>query len=120
VRPFLVIGRKGQVATDLVAAGQRAGVSLTALGRPDLDLTNPASIALGLDQANPAAVINAAAYTAVDRAESEPDLAFAVNRDGPAALGAALRRRAHPAHSPLDRPGVRWPQGGRLRGNRPA
>ena len=86
MRPFLVIGRQGQVATDLVAAGQRAGVFLTALGRPDLDLTNPGSIAQVLDRTMPAAVINAAAYTAVDRAESEPDLAFAVNRDGPAAL----------------------------------
>jgi dTDP-4-dehydrorhamnose reductase len=86
VRPFLVIGRQGQVATDLVAASQRAGVSLAALGRPDLDITDPDSIARALDRAQPTAVINAGAYTAVDRAESEPDLAFAVNRDGPAAL----------------------------------
>jgi len=84
--PILVVGRQGQVATDLVAAGARAGVPIAALGRPDLDLTEADSIARAIDCIAPVAVVNAAAYTAVDRAESEPDLAFAVNRDGPAAL----------------------------------
>jgi dTDP-4-dehydrorhamnose reductase len=93
----LVIGRKGQLATDLVAAGARAGIPVAALGRPDLDLADADSIARALDRTGPIAVVNAAAYTAVDRAESEPDLAFAVNRDGPAALA----RRCARAQVPL-------------------
>jgi dTDP-4-dehydrorhamnose reductase len=96
VRPFLVVGRQGQVATDLVAASQRAGVSLVALGRPDLDLADPDSIARALDRTEAAAVINAAAYTAVDRAESERNLAFAVNRDGPASLAQRCARARVP------------------------
>lgn len=93
---LLVIGRQGQVATDLVAAARRAGLPIAALGRPDLDLTQPDSISRALDRTMPAAVINAAAYTAVDRAESEPDLALAVNRDGPAALARLCARARVP------------------------
>jgi dTDP-4-dehydrorhamnose reductase len=87
--PLLVVGRQGQLATDLVAAGGRLGRPLVALGRPELDLTSPDGVARALDRVAPRAVITAAAYTNVDRAESEPDLAFAVNRDGPAALARA-------------------------------
>jgi len=94
--PILVVGRSGQLATDLVAAGRRAGVAVAALGRPELDLADADAVARALDRTRPAAVVNAAAYTAVDRAESEPDLAAAVNRDGPAALAARCARARIP------------------------
>lgn len=89
--PILVAGRAGQLASDLAA---HAGV--TALGRPDLDITEADAVHRVLDRVRPRAVINAAAYTAVDRAESEPDLAFALNRDGPANLARACAAQGIP------------------------
>jgi dTDP-4-dehydrorhamnose reductase len=94
--PVLVCGRRGQVATDLVEAADALGLPLVALGRPKLDITDPDGIARALDRLEPAAVINAAAYTAVDRAEGEPDAAFALNRDGPAHLARACAKRGRP------------------------
>lgn len=78
-----VLGANGQIGSALVAQlGERA-IPLT---RPQADLANPDSLAAVLDALQPDAVINAAAYTAVDKAESEPDAAFAANADSPAAL----------------------------------
>ncbi len=90
---ILVIGRAGQLASELVAAG---GATVITASRPGFDLTEPDASQWLLDQIRPTAVINAAAYTAVDRAESEPELAFALNRDGPARLAAACARCAIP------------------------
>lgn len=87
-RTILVLGRSGQLAGALA---EDRGV-VVAAGRPTFDLTAPDAPARILDRIRPAAVINAAAYTAVDRAESEPDAAFALNRDGPAALAKACAR----------------------------
>jgi dTDP-4-dehydrorhamnose reductase len=95
-RPLLIVGRQGQLATDLVEAGARLGTDLVALGRPELDLADPASIERAFAHHEPRAVINAGAYTAVDRAESEPDLAFAINRDGPAFLARLCRSAGVP------------------------
>jgi dTDP-4-dehydrorhamnose reductase len=92
----LVAGHAGQVARAVTAAFTAAGHDVNALGRPALDLTNHATIAAAM-AAGPALVINAAAYTAVDRAEDEPALARAGNATGAgwlaeeaAARGAAL------------------------------
>ena len=64
---------------------------------PDLDITDAAGIGRAFDECGPvSAVINAAAYTAVDLAESKADLAYAVNRDGPGFLAAACRQRGIP------------------------
>jgi dTDP-4-dehydrorhamnose reductase len=93
VQPVLIIGRKGQLATDLAAMAS-CGQPLACLGRPGLDLTDKDSIARAIDRHQPAAIINAAAYTAVDKAESEPEAAFALNRDGPALLAALCARHA--------------------------
>lgn len=60
-----------------------------ALARPELDLAQPETVLTALREANPDVVISAAAYTAVDKAESEPDIAFAVNRDGARAVAQA-------------------------------
>ncbi len=91
VQPILIIGRKGQLATDLAAMAS-TGQPLVCLGRPDLDLTDKDSIARAIERHQPAAIINAAAYTAVDKAESEPEAAFALNRDGPAHLAGLCKR----------------------------
>ncbi len=85
--PVLVIGDNvGQLARALVAAVGAPPVRL--LGRPELDFDQPGTILPGLRAAAPALVVNAAAYTAVDRAETEVEAAFRANRDGPAALAA--------------------------------
>ena len=85
---ILVLGRSGQVARELAKLGA-AGFELEFAGRERLDLASGADPRGLLDQTRPAAVINAAAYTAVDKAESEPEAAFALNRDAPAALARA-------------------------------
>lgn len=92
----LVAGRVGQIATELVARLPVAGHAVLALEPPELDITDPASIARAFAEFRPEAVINAAAYTAVDRAEDERDLAFAVNATGPALLGEAATRAGIP------------------------
>ena len=79
---ILVVGRSGQIAQCLVSAGRVAGADVVALGRPELDLADPGMLDAAVARLRPAVVINAAAYTAVDRAESEPDVAHAVNAVG--------------------------------------
>jgi dTDP-4-dehydrorhamnose reductase len=90
----LVAGREGQVARALVA--RFAGHDVRALEPPELDLTNDASIAAAMAQAQPDLVVNAAAYTAVDKAEDHEALAFAVNCDGAARLAAAAAAAGAP------------------------
>jgi len=85
---ILVLGADGQVGTELRAlSGQ--GVEITALTRRQADLTDPTAVRTAVSESRCGAVVNAAAYTAVDRAESEPEAAFAVNRDGPRHLAEA-------------------------------
>lgn len=84
-----VTGREGQVAQGLKErGGGRADVEIVLVGRPDLDLATPASVAPALEAARPDLIVSAAAYTAVDRAEDEPDLAHAVNGAGAVASAA--------------------------------
>jgi dTDP-4-dehydrorhamnose reductase len=85
-----VIGRHGQVARSLREAAARDPSIVFGCGeRPAVDLLRPESIAPALKDFRPDLVINPAAYTAVDRAESEPEQAFALNRDGAGAVAAA-------------------------------
>lgn len=86
-----VTGTAGQVVTSLVERGTAAGHEVIAIGRPDLDLADPASVARSLEAAAPDAIVSAAAYTAVDKAESERDLAFAVNGAGAGAVAQAAK-----------------------------
>lgn len=81
---LLVFGETGQVAREL---GRFGGV--TCLGRARADLADPAACAAAIAAQAPAAVINAAAYTAVDRAEEEEALATTVNAHAPGAMAAA-------------------------------
>ena len=85
-----VTGIAGQVVTALrEQAASIADVEVVSLGRPELDLLDVASIGPVLIASNADIIVSAAAYTAVDKAEGEPDAAFAINRDAPAAIAAA-------------------------------
>ena len=81
---ILVFGKTGQVAQEI-----RAAAAVTALGRDDADLADPAACAGAIRSIRPAAVINAAAYTAVDRAEEEEELATLINGEAPAVMAGA-------------------------------
>jgi dTDP-4-dehydrorhamnose reductase len=94
--PILVAGKTGQLARSLAEEGRLRGVPLIAQGRRHLDLADAGSVDRAVAAAAPRAIINAAAYTAVDQAEAEPALAFALNRDGAARLAAAAARRGVP------------------------
>jgi dTDP-4-dehydrorhamnose reductase len=84
-----VTGRHGQLARALTEAGPQLGVTVLPLGRPELDLAAPETIGATLNAAVPHIVVNAAAYTAVDQAEQEPEKANAINATGAAAVAAA-------------------------------
>ena len=81
---MLVFGKTGQVAREL-----RARAPVIALGRDEVDLSDPGACAAAVSSYNPSAVINAAAYTAVDRAEEEEDFATRINGDAPQAMALA-------------------------------
>lgn len=86
----LVTGARGQVAQSLVERAQsRPEIELIAAGRPDLDLERPGSAEKIIAAIVPDVVINAAAFTAVDAAESDPKRAFRINADGAGEIAAA-------------------------------
>jgi dTDP-4-dehydrorhamnose reductase len=94
---IVVTGKNGQVVKSLIErAPAHGGVAAVALGRPELDLLDPVSIAQAIAAARPDVVVSAAAYTAVDRAEDEPGVAFAVNRDGAGHVAMAAARFGAP------------------------
>lgn len=90
-----VFGTTGQVATEL-ARRVPDGVTLRAFGRDDVDFSDPDAVRSLAENLEADAVINAVAYTAVDKAESEPDLAHTVNGTSVAALAEALAGRSIP------------------------
>ncbi|MBQ08107.1 MAG: dTDP-4-dehydrorhamnose reductase [Roseobacter sp.] len=92
---ILVFGHSGQVATELRAL-DGDDVQITALARADADLTDPAACAATINAHAPDAVINAAAYTAVDKAESDEKTAQIINADAPAAMARACAARDIP------------------------
>lgn len=91
---ILVAGSSGQLARALLDAGNGRH-EITALGRPVLDLKDPATIGKAVAATNPDAIINAGAYTAVDKAESEEAEATAVN-EGSGHLARAAAERGIP------------------------
>ena len=94
---LVVTGRDGQVAASLLEAGQaHAGVEIVAIGRPELDLARPGTIIDAIAAGKPDIVVSAAAYTAVDQAEDEPDIAFAVNATGAGKVAEAAARLGVP------------------------
>lgn len=82
--PILVTGGSGQLAASLVAMA--GALDVRRVGRPDFDFDAPETVAATLEAVRPRMILNAAAYTAVDRAESEPAAADRANHLGPKAL----------------------------------
>lgn len=94
---LLVTGREGQLARALAERGPAAGVEILTVARPQLDLAGPPEeIIETIKQNQPEVIVSAAAYTAVDRAESEPERAFAVNERGAGAVARAAARLGVP------------------------
>ena len=89
---ILVFGKTGQVARELARLAPEARY----LGREEADLAEPQACAAAIDAHAPSAVINAAAYTAVDRAEEEEARATVINGDAPAAMARAAAARGIP------------------------
>jgi dTDP-4-dehydrorhamnose reductase len=92
---LLVTGREGQLARGL-AETAGAGVQVVAIGRAELDLADAKSVAAAVARERPDIVVNAAAYTAVDRAETEPAVAHGVNALGAEHVAKACAARAIP------------------------
>ena len=88
----LITGAGGQVASALLKL-KPAGVEALALSRAELDIGDREAVSRVLGQMQPGVIINAGAYTAVDKAESEPDLARKANGEGPGHLADAARLR---------------------------
>ena len=86
---IVVTGRDGQLGSELCRqlGGLAVGVDL-----PEFDLTNPACVRAALQDIRPTAVVNTAAYTLVDRAETERDRCWAINAEGVARLADACRQ----------------------------
>ncbi|HPK00949.1 MAG TPA: dTDP-4-dehydrorhamnose reductase [Candidatus Sumerlaeota bacterium] len=90
---ILVIGHRGMLGQDLMA---RLGARAAGADREECDVTRRDAVEALLDELKPATIINCAAYTAVDQAESEPELARSLNADAVENLGLAARaRRIH-------------------------
>ena len=79
---LLVVGAQGQLARCLLQVGQFQGTSIVASDAPELDLLNATTIFHTIDRVAPDIVINTAAYTLTDKAEAEPELAYAINAEG--------------------------------------
>ena len=88
---FVVTGTTGKIARSLVANAAAAGVEVLAVGRPSLDLTDLDSLAPAIRASRPDVLVSAAAYTNVEGAESESDLASTINVHGAEALANCAR-----------------------------
>ena len=86
-----VTGREGQVARSLAELGASRGIEILPVGRPALDLQEQAGILPALSAVKPDVIVSTAAYTAVDKAESERELAFSINGGGAGAVARAAR-----------------------------
>ena len=93
---LLLLGGSGQVGTELRALAAAKNIALTAPERSELDLVDVSAIARVIAAAPWSAVINAAAFTDVDRAERDEAMAFAVNAEAPLLLAAETARRGIP------------------------
>ena len=90
---LLVVGHKGQLGTDLRYRAPKHQIDIVGVDLPQWDITNTDSATLAVAQAGSVdLVINAAAYTAVDRAEADQEAAYAVNRDGAGNLARICRQ----------------------------
>lgn len=92
----LVFGYSGQVATELRRRAPALGMTIKALDRSGADLSDPAGCAAIIQTTDADLIINAAAHTAVDKAQDEADLATTINADAPGAMARAAAARALP------------------------
>lgn len=83
---ILVTGKEGQVDTSLQAVGEALGLEIIRIGLPDIDLSQPETLEAPVRDAQPDVIISSAAYTAVDKAETEAGLAQKINGDAPGEL----------------------------------
>ena len=88
---ILIAGKNGQIGWELQRTLGALG-KVTALGRAEMDLSKPDAIRVRMRDIKPDIIVNAAAYTAVDKAESEPDLALAVNGVAPGIMAQEAKR----------------------------
>jgi dTDP-4-dehydrorhamnose reductase len=93
---ILLTGAGGQVGREIQRQANQAGISLVSMPRDQLDITDPDAVQQVVRETRPGIIINAAAYTAVDKAEDEPVLALRVNRDGAANLADAAEQAGIP------------------------
>jgi dTDP-4-dehydrorhamnose reductase len=93
----VVTGRQGQVVCSLAERTAGTDIEIVALGRPELDLAGPSGeIVAAISNAKPDIVVSAAAYTHVDKAETERELAFSVNEQGARVVARAAREAGVP------------------------
>lgn len=91
-RTWLVTGAGGMLGQDVLARLAQSGERYVALDRKALDLTDADAVSAALEEHRPAVVVNCAAWTAVDDAETREDEALAINGDGPRHLAEACAR----------------------------
>jgi dTDP-4-dehydrorhamnose reductase len=103
MKRLMVTGASGMTGSEVSERAKLLGWNVGALSRSELDITDPGSVNAAARQFGPDIVINCAAYTAVDRAESEPQIAAAVNADGARNVaGAAASLRIPVIHLSTD------------------
>ena len=98
----LLIGKNGQLGWELSRQLPAEGFDLEAVDLPDFDITRPSAVDQLVNESTPDIIINACAYTAVDKAESDPETAFAVNQKGPIYLARACAHRIPLVHISTD------------------
>jgi dTDP-4-dehydrorhamnose reductase len=92
----VVTGKHGQLVRSILEVGAARGIEVAAVGRPELELTAPATIEPAVAALRPQVLVNAAGYTDTERAEDEPALAQAINVDGASAVAACARKLGVP------------------------
>lgn len=93
---ILLIGAKGQLGTELEIIGKIQNHTICGTDLPEFNITDIENISTTVDDFRPNLIINASAYTQVDKSESERDLAFAVNQTGPANLSKICQEKNIP------------------------
>jgi dTDP-4-dehydrorhamnose reductase len=93
---IFIVGKNGQVGRELVEQAEQQGLDVVSFGSLELDITDQSAVLKAVVKNKPTVVINAAAYTAVDKAEDESELAYAVNRDGVENLARACKAQNIP------------------------
>ena len=94
---LVITGREGQVVRSIVERAAGSQFEIVPLGRPELELAgDPAAIRSAIEAARPDVIVSAAAYTKVDQAETEPEVAFAVNERGSRAVAQSANRLGVP------------------------